>query len=143
MSAEDLSVGADTQIRASEQHLNYFARDFGTRAHFSRKQRGTPEPKIDIESFRCQSLWRGVIQQAFDDAMWQDETPNEPVTPSSLDEKRRRLMAAGVRARRWLLSRSQDFMLVCDFADFDADMVWHAAKRGIAARTVATVEIGR
>ncbi|OFX03257.1 MAG: hypothetical protein A3E78_12010 [Alphaproteobacteria bacterium RIFCSPHIGHO2_12_FULL_63_12] len=92
---------------------------------------------MEIDAFRCQSLWRAVIQQAWEDMAWEDDgrPPDE--------EKRRRLMAAGVRARRWFASADEDFRAVCEMAGLAWGVVSAAARRLAAKRKSPIVEIGR
>ena len=89
----------------------------------------------------CIDLWSAIIRQALLDALWCDRTPDKPLTNTSLDEQRRRRMAAGVRARRWLLEDEIDFPFNCDLIGLDPRVVRRAARAAISRRQAKQVEI--
>jgi hypothetical protein len=87
-------------------------------------------------------LWLAVIEQAANDALWLDRAPEKPITTSHNDEKRRRDVAAGVRARRWFLENGSDYQRVCDMAGVCPDATRATLKKLLAGQAGRIVEVG-
>ena len=80
-------------------------------------------------------LWQAVITRAVIDAT-AEERPAAPVTRNGRKrtaEQIQKLAALAAKprdeARRWLLSNSEDYRLVCSFANLDPGMVRETAER--------------
>jgi len=85
------------------------------------------EPNEDA----CRSLWKAVINQMFEDATRILTRPTEERYPNpssfkSAKDVYRLQDREQAEARRWLLSSSPDFNLVCVFAGHEPDYIRRA-----------------
>lgn len=79
------------------------------------------------------ALWRAVVQRAFMDASWNEDTRWQDKTHE---------IVWRTQARAWLLSRNNDFHEVCNLARLDPHFVHEAAVRlaGKGWHTIGTME---
>ena len=87
---------------------------------------------MDTES--CIQLWRAVVWQAIEDALYTDPQPDRPLSRTTPDDqKRAEAMTNKAAALNWLLRNNRDFSTVCERAGFDPSNARQSIRRYLNA----------